>query len=180
MSTHTASPQVGSHLHTWCMPLYLCLKNRWTHTSGEKQKSVFVVKVSNCNRHGGNDSRLWNSSYLRRWHRPDDRAHKSFCGRCNKSLDHKSSDTCLLEGWRVQERNKNIYSDLHSKHNKKKNTPATAYNSNCISEKIDPTAALLQFPNRDVGSKKKNTTTSITVILFPPLLLVSVHLQKHS
>lgn len=39
------------------------------------------------------------ASYLRRWHRPDDRAHNSFCGHCNKSLGHRSSDTCFLEDW---------------------------------------------------------------------------------
>lgn len=34
--------------------------------------------------------------YLRRWHRPGDRAHTSVCGRCSTSLSHTSSGTCFL------------------------------------------------------------------------------------
>lgn len=61
---------------------------------------VHAVLHNNCNSNRDGAT----ISYLRRWHRPDGRVHKSFCGRCNKSPGHRSFDTCYLEGWREKDK----------------------------------------------------------------------------
>lgn len=93
MSTHSAIPQESSHLHTWCTPLFPCLK---TYTQGGFQDITNQMITENTLAY----TTLVIRTYLHRWHKPDDRAHKSFCGRCNKSLGCKSSDTCFLEDWK--------------------------------------------------------------------------------
>lgn len=91
MWPRSASPPAGSHLRTWCTPLFPSLDKE--NTEKKLQDGTF-----------GELRMVWedmreNMAHLRRWHTPDDTARRPVCGRCNNCLDHKSTDICFLEDW---------------------------------------------------------------------------------